>query len=72
MFCKQIVTKGLIVLHRLIREGDISILDGMTYHMNTLRILSRFADMSDGIAHNQSSFIRTYSTYLAMRVRNII
>ncbi|KAK5583003.1 hypothetical protein RB653_004593 [Dictyostelium firmibasis] len=62
-----IVLKTLIVFHRVLSGGNIRFLEDLTHRGNVFP-LARFTDMTSTQAHQQSVFIRRYSSYLEEKV----
>ena len=62
-----VVSKALIVYHRLFREGGGGFLDRLFSETRILRV-DNFMDRSNGIAIEQSHFIHSYGKYLQKRV----
>ncbi|EFA76875.1 ANTH domain-containing protein [Heterostelium album PN500] len=62
-----IVLKGLIVFHRVFGSGNIRFLEDLS-HRGVVFPLNRFTDMASTQAHQQSVFIRKYSSYLEEKI----
>ncbi|EGG19949.1 ANTH domain-containing protein [Cavenderia fasciculata] len=62
-----IVLKTLVVFHRLFGGGNVRFLEDLS-HRGMIFPLTRFTDMTSTQAHQQSVFIRKYSSYLEEKV----
>ncbi|GAM28829.1 hypothetical protein SAMD00019534_120050 [Acytostelium subglobosum LB1] len=62
-----IVLKTLVVFHRLFQQGSGRFIEDLS-HRGMVFPLVRFTDMTSTQAHQQSVFIRKYSTYLEEKI----
>eukprot|EP01114_Cavostelium_apophysatum_P010613 TRINITY_DN2454_c0_g1_i6.p1 TRINITY_DN2454_c0_g1~~TRINITY_DN2454_c0_g1_i6.p1 ORF type:complete len:592 (-),score=198.09 TRINITY_DN2454_c0_g1_i6:78-1853(-) len=62
-----VVMKTLCVFHRLMRDGNLQVVNELRYKSNIFN-LRRFADTTSPEAHHQSIFVRKYSQYIEEKV----